>query len=92
MSVKSIRLSELAGYSASEQEDRLADLTRGCFAPLNGDADDLNRRIADYETRYEMSSATMLKLYEEQKLRETEDICAWLMLLRLRERLGIKAC
>lgn len=90
MAIKSIRLSELASIPAAEQESRLAELTRGCFEPLNGDADDLNRRVAEYESRYEMSSAKMLKLYEEQALRETEDICAWLMLLRLRERLGVK--
>lgn len=90
MAVKSIRLSEFAGHSAAEQEDRLADLTRGCFEPLNGDVQDLNRRIAGYETRYEMSSVTMLTLYEKQDLRETEDVCDWLMLLRLRERLGVK--
>lgn len=91
MAVKSIRLSDLAALPEAEQNKQLAELTRGCFEPLNGDAEDLNRRIAHYETRYEMSSATMLKLYDEQKLRETEDICAWLMLIRLRERLGIKA-
>lgn len=92
MAVNTIRLSEFVGHSPAERETRLADFTRGCGEPSTGDVQDLDRRIVDYETHYEMSSAAMLKLFEGQKLRETEDICAWLILLRLREKLGVTNC
>jgi hypothetical protein len=91
MAVKAVRLSELASLPERERSERLDAFAASRFAPLNGEKEDLDRQISIFETRYEMSSDEMQKQYRAKQLKETADICSWMMLLSLRDRLGRKA-
>ncbi|HUY34787.1 MAG TPA: hypothetical protein VMV69_18725 [Pirellulales bacterium] len=88
MSIKSLRLADIANLPEQEQEQRIKALSDRRLEPLNGDSEDLTRQISTFETRYEMSSDTMLNLCREGKIRETADVGTWMMLLVLRDRLG----
>lgn len=87
MTVKSVLLSDLEGLSVDERTRALAELARSGQSFPNGEMQELDRRISEFELRYEMSSATMRKRYANRQLRETADICHWLMLLSMKDRL-----
>ena len=84
---ESLRLSELRGMAPVDRESRIARLAAALNRPLNGELTHLNERIAAYEAHYEISSEHMRELFDAQKYPEHADICDWLMLLKLRERL-----
>jgi hypothetical protein len=89
MAVKTLRLADLKGLSPAELTARAEEFASDQGAPLNGEASLLHNRIAAFETRYEMSSETMRKHLADRTLKETADICAWSMLLNLRDKLGL---
>ena len=47
----------------------------------------INKRIAYYQKLRKMSSADMQLRLQSGKLKETHDICCWLMLLELKRRI-----
>ena len=85
-----LRLSELYNLSPAEKANRLAALVERRNRPLSGELADLERQIAQYETRYEMSSESMSEQLGQNKIRETAEIGQWLILLDLRDRLATK--
>jgi hypothetical protein len=70
------------------QEKALAGVISESRSPMNGHAEDIDQEIAGYEERYGIDSAGLLEELSTGKRREIEDILHWLMLLRLRERVG----
>jgi hypothetical protein len=44
-----------------------------------------NKKIREFERRYEMSSDKMEKMVQSGKMKETHEICQWLMELRIGE-------
>jgi hypothetical protein len=89
MAVKTLRLDDLKGLSPADLTARATEFASGQDAPLNGEAILLHKRIAAFETRYEMSSETMRKKLAAREIKETAEICAWSMLLNLRDKLGL---
>ena len=87
MAIRTLKMSELRGLSASEIAARVASF--GKSQPANGELASLQERIAEFEIRYELSSETMRAQFHTGQLKETADICKWLMLLSVRE--GITA-
>jgi hypothetical protein len=87
MAVKTIRLSDLATLSDEQQRAVFDEYVEGRLEPINGEIDDLNRRIAEFERRYEMSSETMQTAFADRSLRETAEIVYWLMLVDVRDGL-----
>lgn len=87
MAINTLRLADLRGLSADERDRKFAELTAGGHRTLNGEVEDLSGHLAEFEARYEMSSATMRRKYLDGTLPETADICSWLMLLDVRDRL-----
>ena len=82
--MESIRLSDLRRLSTEEQEayfERCSQAT-----DFNGELAALDARIARFEQIYEMSSETLLARMRSREQRETNEICTWLMLLDLRDR------
>jgi hypothetical protein len=84
MAVRTLVLSELFNLPEAERNARLDALASGTDAPLNGELAYLDARIAAYEARYEVSSERMVERFNRGEQPETADICAWLMLLKLR--------
>jgi molecular chaperone GrpE (heat shock protein) len=87
MTVKTLRLSEIKNLSDEELTQRASEFASGRHM-LNGEIADLNAQIAEFETRYEMSSASMHELRRRQKLPETAELGEWNMLLMLRDQLA----
>jgi hypothetical protein len=87
MAVNSLSFSELRALSPAERERRLAAFAALRGQPINGELQYLDEGIAELESRYEMSSATMREKLASGGLRETADIGKWLMLLDARDAL-----
>jgi hypothetical protein len=87
MSFKSIQLKDMAKLSADEQTSRIASMVAGRNAEANGEVEFLNSAIADYEERGGMKSDEMRAKLQAGQIRETSDICGWLMLLDARDSL-----
>lgn len=85
---RAVRFSEIREASPEMREKALAGVISESRAPMNGHAAELDREIAAYEERYGIESAGLLEELSAGERRETEDILHWLMLLRLRERVG----
>lgn len=81
-----LRFAELAGLSPEERHARLQQFISGRSAPLNGEIGDLDCAIAEYERRFQMSSAAMRDLLLSGRQHETADVCAWMRLVDVRER------
>ena len=87
MGITTLSLAELRALPNDEKRRRLAAFVAARNQSPNGEAAFLAGRIADLEQRYEMSSARMQDLHSRNELRETADICTWLMLLEARTSL-----
>jgi hypothetical protein len=85
---RAVSFSEIKNASPEMREKALAGVISESRAPMNGHAEDLDREIAGYEESYGIDSAGLLEELSAGERRETEDILHWLMLLRLRERVG----
>lgn len=81
-----ISLSRLKSSSPNKRDELLSGLVSGAREPVNGYAERLDARIAEYERRYELSSGAMVEQVESGTLKETDDIASWLMLLKVRNR------
>jgi len=85
---RSIPLSEFHGASDARRDELLSELVRDARTPPNGEAKEIDAEIRVFEQRYEMTSAQMVERLTGGQQRETFDICNWLMLLEVRDRLG----
>ncbi len=83
MSVKTLRFSDLRDLTPRERKERIRQFARGPF--LNGGAVEIGERIAEFESRCEMSSKTMREQFKTGNLRETAEIGRWLILLSIRD-------
>jgi hypothetical protein len=90
MATKSIRLADLAGISREEIEARLTPLSAGLDSPLNGELEELNSRIGAFEDAYQMDSERMRTRVTSGEMSETADVCQWLILVKLRDRIARK--
>ncbi len=87
MAVHSLRLSELASLSDSEKSQAMSRFLHKSGTP-NGQLAELDRRIATFERVYETTSEMMRAELASGTRKETAEICQWLMLLELRERVS----
>ncbi len=83
---RKVSLSRLKSASPNRRDELLSGLVSDAREPVNGYADQLDSRIAEYERRYELTSAEMVEQVESGVLKETDDIASWLMLLKVRNR------
>lgn len=86
----SVRMSDLRELSKEERSAAIDKLVDAAYGPPNGLLEDLEARIRKFEFRYETSSERMRKELLEGERKETADIASWLMLLRLRENIGLR--
>jgi len=85
MSVKSLQLSEVAKLSDKDKDKAYKEFLHAT-ASLNGELEELDRRIASFERVYEVSSETMQQELLNGRRKETAEIGQWLLLIELRNR------
>ncbi len=85
----SVRMSELRKMSKEDRDAAIDRLVEAAYGPPNGQLEDIEARIREFEFRYETSSERMRKELLGGERKETADIASWLMLLRLRENIGL---
>lgn len=88
MAITAVSLSELAKLGPDAKQARLAQLAAARKMPLNGEVAALESKIHAFETRYEMSSETLIEQFKNHTVKETADVCTWMMLLDARKRLA----
>jgi len=81
-------MQELRGLEPGEQASRLSRLAREARGAPNGGLEDVEARIRAFERRYEVDSESMREQVASGERVETWDICQWLLLLDVRDRLA----
>lgn len=82
-----LRLADLETLSSEKRQDRLRQLAQASHRPVNGEVNALDAEIRAYEQRFKMDSETLKKRLSEGTVEETDEVCTWLMRLKLRDRL-----
>ena len=86
---KGIKISELFSCSTQDQDMEIEHLFQAALNPTDiqiaEQSKAINVRIKKFERRYEMSSVSMREKLHTGAIKETADICSWLMLLKARE-------
>ena len=83
----SVTISELKMMSLTRREAYLAELMTATKTAPNGEIADLNERIRAFEEKHGMDSHKLREKLDKGEIRETVDVCKWLMLLTIRDRL-----
>jgi len=87
---KGFKLSELTSTSTQQREEQAKRLFQEALAPtkeqVKRQMDEIDTKIRDFERQYEMPSVTMKQYLLDGSIKETAEICSWLMLLKLRCR------
>lgn len=88
MSLPSLRLSELHGLSPEERERKIEEFVEAGKQITNEQAlEDLTQKLERFEELYEITSSEMKNQLQQGLLQETHEICCWLMLLKVRDKL-----
>lgn len=83
-----IKTSKLRGLREKARLSALDNLATSAIAPRNGQAKVLTERIAQFETRYEMTSEQMLAGLKAGTVADTADVARWAILLGVRDGRG----
>lgn len=83
-----LSLSEFSNLPENQQQEKVTAFARAVCSPTNGELRSIADEIASYEIRYEMPSNVMQERLESGAIKETADICSWLMLLEVRDSLA----
>lgn len=83
-----VRFSEIREASPAVREAALAGIVARAKARANGGLEALSSQIAEYESEYSLDSKQLLEELSSGQREETEEILSWLMLIRLRDRIG----
>ena len=75
----------------AERDGIVQELVEVRRRPPNGELDHLAAEIREYERRYEVSTAQMMRELREGKRKETAEIASWLISVRLRDRIAARA-
>jgi hypothetical protein len=84
---RSISMSKLKVMSPSLRDETLAALVTSTRRLPNGELEALRKTIAFFEHKYDLSSEELKVKVAGGHLTESEEICQWLMALRMRDRL-----
>lgn len=85
----SIKLSDFFSLSEAEREEQLNGLVKASINPTEDQTREqteaLDARLRKFECRYEMSSDTMRAKLSNGDIKETADMCSWMLLIKARE-------
>jgi len=82
----SVHLADLRRLSDEERSEKLKAVARATRNPPNREVRQINLEIRTHEDRFGFSSDELRRRLAAGEQRETDDVCRWLMLLALRER------
>ncbi len=86
-----LKLSTLSSMSPQEREDQINAFMEQVINPQPEQVEEQKKEIEEeirvYERRYEISSAKLKLGLADGSIKETADICSWLMLLKQRSLL-----
>lgn len=83
-----IKFSEIRRMTSEAKSAALAGIAAQSRAPANGGVTALEAEIAEYEKKYGLDSDRLLQELASGEREETEEILSWLMLLRIKDRVG----
>lgn len=82
-----VTLSELSVMAPGQQDRRMDALVRSADRLPNGEISRLDAAILEYETRFGISTSDLRQRLADGEIDETADVCEWLMVAGVRERL-----
>lgn len=85
--MKRIRSAELRKMTPEERDRALSDALKATRQLPNGELKAIEDEIRGFEARRGMSSEQMRLALDHGRILETNEICQWLIALRLRDRL-----
>lgn len=88
---KALPLAQLKSMSTERRRQALGGLIAAARGPANGEVRLVEDKVRAYEARFDCSSETMRERVARGDLKETADVCDWLMLLDLQARLASAA-
>ena len=87
---RGVKLSEIGSTSVQERSKQVERLFQEALNPteeqIKRQMEEIDAKSKSFERRYEMASETMRKSLSGGKIKETAEICSWLMLLKIRKR------
>ena len=81
-------MSDFAKMNDEAKASALSEATRALQSAPNGELRRIRERIAAFEETHGFTSADMQGRLSSGQIRETRDVCDWLMLLNLELHLG----
>ncbi|MBE9178720.1 hypothetical protein IQ268_09120 [Oculatella sp. LEGE 06141] len=91
---KGIKLSQLAATSPEQKASEIDSLINAALNPdkqhLEQQCNEVDARIKEFECRYEMSSDAMKQQLSQGLIKETAEICSWLLLLKVKNNLKMR--
>lgn len=82
-----VRLSDLARMTADNRGEALRSLVQATMSEPSDSLGELEQRIEEYEGRLGVDSVTLQRELTEGRRVETTDVCDWLILIAMRDRL-----
>lgn len=87
---RKIKLSGFSRLPKVERDKQVSEFFQAAFNPTQSELEqqqqELNTRIQYFEDLHQMSSEEMKRKLAAGEIRETADICSWLMFLNIRSR------
>ncbi len=84
-----MRMSEFRKMSEKEREEAVSLLAKAAYGPPNGQLEEIQSRIREFEFRYEVPSERMVEELSKGERKETAEIASWLLLIKLRDNIGL---
>lgn len=85
---KSIKLSDFAKLSQEEKDKAIQELLKAVMEPPTPEElAELDAKILTYETKYGIPTDKIHESIDNGTLKETNEVCSWIMLANLRERI-----
>lgn len=88
--LRGVKLSDLASASPQETSRQVERLFQDALTPTRDQVDEqmdsIDAKIREFERKHEMPSAVMRQNLKDGVIKETAEICSWLMLLKMRSR------
>ena len=84
---QSLKSSDLKKMSPDEQDEALRSLVKVARGGPNGDLRDLGMQIHAFELKYRLSSNELRHELAQGKLKESWEVCQWLLLINQRDLL-----
>ena len=81
-------MAEFAKMTQAEKDKAIAELIKAAMEPPTAEElAELDAKIAVYEQRFGIASDKIHESIDNGTLKETSEVCSWIMLVELRERI-----